>query len=334
MRPRFPCLYFAVVTWFVHLRGPEQPGWTAVPSGKSVLVEAVRPASAAARAGVAVGDRIIEWDGRSPFGFIRLCVIHAEIGRPYKLMVERAGVSLRLLLSFQGKDRSFWRTRDGLRQIAQLLGAALYVLLGLGLAFARPRDSSALWGATSLCGIGIGIMHLSSFAATAGAFGLVRRLPGPLGISFLAIFPRRLFHGRAIWAAVWLPTVARIAILMYWWIFLTYTPEAFHGFGWTADTGDDALLPFLLCAIAILIWNVTTLGLRRLGEASACSDDRTRDHAGGSPARNGVRRLILTGDSPVDTVIRGIPGFSIFGSCYGRAYATLLRGDFCSRSRR
>jgi hypothetical protein len=52
---------------------------------------------------------------------------------------------------------------------------------------------------------------------------------------------------------------------MYWWSFLTYTPEAFHGFGWTADAGDTAQFPLFLCVLAILTWNVASLGQRDAG---------------------------------------------------------------------
>jgi hypothetical protein len=273
-----PCLFFAVITWWVHLCGPEQAGWTAVPSGNGFLVEAVGPGSAAARAGIVEGDRIVEWDGRPLFGFIRLRLIQAEIGRLYRLTVDRAGVRRQVVLTFHEKDWTFWRSRDGVRQLVFLLSATLYLVLGFTLGFARPRDSSALWGALCLGGIAIGIMHLSSFNGITGAFGAVRGLPAPLGevffgiaslavgtlpallITFLSVFPRRLFESRLVWAAIWVPNLARVGIMTYWLLFLTYTPGAFHGFGWTADAVDDAIFPQLLCVLAILTWNVASLG--------------------------------------------------------------------------
>src|SRR5262249_19531530 len=103
-----PCLWFAAMSWWAHLGGSEKPGWTAVPSGKSFLVEAVAPGSAAARAGIAPGDRIVEWDEQPLFGFLRLRLLQAEIGRPYRVTIDRAGAPRIVVITFQQKDWAFW----------------------------------------------------------------------------------------------------------------------------------------------------------------------------------------------------------------------------------
>lgn len=163
-------------------------------------------------------------------------------------------------------------SRDGIRQLVFLLNATLYLALGFVIAFARPRDWAARWGALTLCATAICLMHSSSFLGIAGTFHMVRGLPGVLGelfwgmaslagplpavmFTFLCVFPSRLAIRRWVWTAIWLPNLARVGILWYWLDFLTYKPEAFRGFGWTADVCDTALLPIFLCPLGLLVWN-------------------------------------------------------------------------------
>jgi hypothetical protein len=272
-----PCLFYTVVTWYIHLGGPEPPGWIATPTANGFLVETVGPGTPAARCGLAAGDRIVEWGGRPLYGFIRLPLIHAAPGRTYQLTIERERVRQYGSLVFGRKGRNVWSHRDGLTEIAFLLCATLYLGLGLFIVFSRPQSAAARWGAVCLCAGGICLMHMTSFVGTYGAFHLVRELPPPLGrlflaviaaasgilpaalIRFLCIFPGTLFRNRAFWAAIWTLNLARSGVLMYWWIFLTFSPEAFQGFGWTANVGDTAIFPQFLGAIAILGWNTWSL---------------------------------------------------------------------------
>ena len=268
-----PSLFFTIVTWQIHFRAPEQVGWTAIPANPGFIVEALRPGSAAGRAGVEPGDRILAWDGLPVYEFLRLRLIHAEAGRPYRLSLERSGQPREVLLIFHTRDWRSWLEVDGLTQIVFLLSATGYLLLAFVIAASRPEDAAARWGALLLGTIGITLMHVSCFLKVTGAFHAVRHLPGPLGglflamigvavgalpavlITFLSLFPCRTFQNRWVWAVIWAPNLARVLILFYWWRQLTYSPEAFHGFGWTANAGDSALFPFCLCALVILVRN-------------------------------------------------------------------------------
>jgi hypothetical protein len=272
-----PCLWFAAMSWWAHLGGPEQPGWTAIPSDGFFLVEAVAPGSAAARAGLVPGDRIVEWDGQALFGFLRLRLLQAEIGRPYRVTVDRAGAPWTMVITFHQKDWNFWGSRNGIRELVLLSGASLYLLLGLMIAFARPRDLPALSGALALGGIGISLLHISNFTAISGTFAMARRMPADLGVvffgiaslasgavpaalvTFLCVFPRKLIRRRSVWVGVWVLNLARAVGTAYWLLFMTYRPETFRGFGWTADATDGPIFPQCLFALAVLIWNAVTL---------------------------------------------------------------------------
>jgi hypothetical protein len=226
---------------------------------------------------MAAGDRIVEWDGQALFGFLRLRLLQAEIGFPYRVTIDRAGASRAVVITFRQKDWNYWRGRDGIRELVLLLGASLYLLLGLVIAFARPRDLPALSGALALGGIGIALLHISNFTAISGTFAMARRLPADLGVvffgvaslaagavpaalvTFLCVFPRKLFKRRAVWVGVWALNLARAVGTAFWLLFMTYRPEAFRGFDWTADATDGPIFPQCLFALAVLIWNAVTL---------------------------------------------------------------------------
>ena len=102
-------------------------------------------------------------------------------------------------------------------QVASAVMLAMALLIG----FKRPRDAVALTGALTLATLSVGLYRFNlppGYAAywRAAPWGsgallwipnLCIALVGPIGVSFFARFPRRLFEARWVWVLVALPAL-------------------------------------------------------------------------------------------------------------------------------
>jgi tRNA A-37 threonylcarbamoyl transferase component Bud32 len=188
--------------------GYEQEGTTA-------LVTDVISDSIWARAGVRPGDRITALD-RVPFSDWDVAVANIEAGRPFILQIERdhKNIELAVVADRRSLSNLNWLSRE------MLVAQGITLILALLVAFRRPFDPLARIGAWCLASLAV----LISITPSLGWAADWRRLPLPLGLllwpawisgclgpgsflTFVAVFPRRLFRSRWLWAFTWAPIV-------------------------------------------------------------------------------------------------------------------------------
>jgi tRNA A-37 threonylcarbamoyl transferase component Bud32 len=198
---------------YVYLRGPEPPFSRYNFVKEALVVEELLPNSAGDQAGIQVGDRVLAIDGRSVQGLAQWDAIRAnfEVGRPYRLQVERDEKPFEQVMTLQRRSWSrqtqFYRIKFAL----DTAGALLTLSVAFLVAFTRPYDWVARIGALS-------IALLGGSAYFYGTVAIVRHLPIFVGalvwwpevasflfptlfFAFCSMFPRRLFHSRWIWLA-------------------------------------------------------------------------------------------------------------------------------------
>ena len=198
---------------YVYLWGPEPPFSQYNFAREALVVEEVLPNSAGDQAGIQVGDRVLAIDGRRVRGLGQwdLIRINFEVGKPYRLQVEREGKPFERVMTLQ---RRSWSQQTQYQRISFVLntaGALLTLLVAFLVAFTRPYDWVARIGALSIALLG-GSAYLYGTAA------IVRRLPIFVGaliwwpevgffifpalfFAFCSMFPRQLFRSRWIWLA-------------------------------------------------------------------------------------------------------------------------------------
>lgn len=260
---------------YVYLWGPEQPFSQYNFAREALVVEEVLPNSAGDRAGIQAGDRVlaIDWRRVRGLGQWDAIRINFEIGKPYRLQVERDGKPLERVMTMQ---RRSWSQQTQYRRIAFVLDTAsalLTLFVAFLVAFTRPYDWVARIGALSIALLG-GSAYISGTAA------IVRRLPIFVGaliwwpqmgffifpalfFAFCSIFPRRLFRSRWIW-------VANTPSLFFLWPIAGFTYFTFvnplgeiPGSDWVPRVGASLLFAYVGAGLVALILNY-----RRLDEVN------------------------------------------------------------------
>jgi eukaryotic-like serine/threonine-protein kinase len=220
-------LICAAVRFYAFYIQPEEPGFVVQPvldkSGSVVglLVQAVQPGSAAARAGLEPGDVPMDMDG-----LMKSIPYFRQADRAYRLEVKRKGESKIVFLTLRRLPLSYWR-----RSLLSFLMVVLYLILAGIVAFARPYDGAARWGALFFATSGISLLYTASVFWPVGLFHTVwlfppsiawltlllmqfcRSLSIPVQITFFSVFPRKLFRQPWIWILIWLPAVTLIRLI-------------------------------------------------------------------------------------------------------------------------
>jgi tRNA A-37 threonylcarbamoyl transferase component Bud32 len=201
--------------------GPVFPdGLDAAFESGTVVVYSVEEGTRFSRAGLQAGDRVLTVSGlpiRAPRDW-GAALANLEVGRPQIWEVLRGGSPLQLSVTFEAATP---KDRFDLGLIEYLAGVVVFVVLGLFIAFRRPHDHAARLG---------GLLFMS----TSAAFGLLngwapvwrespvlvqfllwipeisRFVLEAIFLSFVGVFPRRLFHMRWIWFAIWIPVLATL----------------------------------------------------------------------------------------------------------------------------
>lgn len=199
---------------YVYFWGPEGPVSAYNFQKEALVVEEVLPNSAGDRAGIQAGDRVLTIDGRRVRGLGQwdLIRINFEVGRAYRLQVERDGRQFERVMTLQ---RRSWSQQTQYRRVAFVLdttSALLTLFVAFLIAFTRPYDWVARIGALS-------VALLGTSASIYGIAAIVRHLPTLVGaliwwptvgdfifpalfFAFCSIFPRKLSRSRWIWVAV------------------------------------------------------------------------------------------------------------------------------------
>lgn len=266
-------LYFAAVSFLgffalqIHsfLWGPEHLDIIPDYRNGSITVRHVFPNGTAARAGLRSGDRIVAVDGIPIFPGERSLSVwvsastNFETGRPIPLTVERGTHQIEAMLNLlptspRNLPWTLWQFFSG---------GALTLILALVIAFRRPHDSIARVGAWLLASVAImlvlGYGSASVWRHLPVALGLLlwpafisRGLSLGIGLTFVSIFPRKLFRGRWIWILIWLPAGLTAVLQCLLYLQLVYRPGAASA--WLLNSSDYATyLPGLIYLPAIVL---------------------------------------------------------------------------------
>jgi tRNA A-37 threonylcarbamoyl transferase component Bud32 len=205
----------------------------------SMLLHEVYSDSAAERAGLRAGDRVLTVEGRpvrSGFDWMALSA-NFEPERALHLQVERDKERLDIHATL---GRRSWRRAIRVDEGARLLlqGSQLFILvLAVIIVLRRPADRLALLGAWLLATVSILDVTLPyGFAATwrglplpLGALmwlpALSSSLAAPLLFTFSAVFPRPLFRARWAWLVALAPGVLIVPGVAYYLVRIVYLPE-------------------------------------------------------------------------------------------------------------
>lgn len=229
------CAYFGLLV-YCDVARPANAGFVtnASPDGQ-IQVVIVAPNSAAARAGMQVDDRILSINGaRIATARARKDVgINALMG-PNRMVVRRGTSEVELTLILEPAPRSFWRTRAGSILLIVRIAQFLMLLSGLLILARRPRDPVALTASWFLLTCAIFTIALPWRLATVwrglpAPLGALLLIPhasglvvGPVALTFVASFPRRLPHAGYVQAATWIVAGAALAVPLANFIELIY----------------------------------------------------------------------------------------------------------------
>src|SRR5262245_46609191 len=234
--------YFALLV-YCDFWGPQPLGVLTEFSGGSKIVRAVFPNSPAERAGLKSGDRVLSVEDqriRNLFDWTAIR-INLEADRLYRLGIERGGERHEALLIFHRTSWADWVSTEGM--LLRLVRGAQFITLifALIIAFSRPYDHIARVGAWFLA-----TFATLSFLLPYGMAVTWRQLPvllggllwiplvstlafAPLGFTFFAIFPRRLFRSWWVWLCVWTPILITLPLVARYWYLIVYQLKRAQG---------------------------------------------------------------------------------------------------------
>jgi len=210
------CGYFALLV-YCDIARPLHPGYKAVSRDGAVVLTQIAPDSPAARAGMAVGDRliavndlvIIDHDSWGAVAYVY------EINDPMPVVIERNGRSQELTLLLPPQSPDFWFTQPGGTLLFMRLAQFLTLVAGLTVALRRPRHPAALAAAWFLLTCAVFVIALPNRLALVWRDlpVLIRELLwipyassiaiGPILLTFATLFPRRLPNAGSIQLIVW-----------------------------------------------------------------------------------------------------------------------------------
>ena len=156
-------------------------------------------------------------------------------------------------------------------QVASAVMLAVALLIGIK----RPGDTVALMGALTLAALSVGLTGSSPpglRGVLAGRAVGIRRavvvpnlciaLVGPIGLSFFARFPRRLFEARWVWALVALPALGLLPFEIQSLFLTVYRPadaQVRLAPGWASSAGPAVFGAYGLAMLAAITANYVRL---------------------------------------------------------------------------
>jgi Protein kinase domain/PDZ domain len=223
------CGYFALLVYCDLVR-PVNPGFRAKATAPhAVVLTEVRPGTPAAEAGLIVGDHLIAVNGLTIVNSDSWGAIGAnyEIDVPMPVIVERLGTRLTMPLRLPRQTVGYWLDRPGATLLLMRLAQLVCLLAGIVVAFRRQRDTGALAASWLLMTCAVFLIALPPRLAI-----IWRELPipirelfwiahassitfGPILLTFVTLFPRRLPWAGYIQAAVWGLAGAAMALPLY-----------------------------------------------------------------------------------------------------------------------
>ena len=266
---------FLLKTWCLIL-GPESFAFSPRVEEGRLVIDSLQSGGATERAGLRPGDVLVARDGqRWPPPFTpRVIKANLEAGRTYQFDIVRDGQPMtvpvhvdriRILQERYGGVTILW-------QAASALMLAMALLIGVK----RPRDAVPLMGALTLATLSVGLYRFNlppGYAAywRAAPWGsgallwipnLCIALVGPIGLSFFARFPRRLFEARWVWVLVSLPALCLLPFELQNLFMTVYRPadaQVRLAPGWASSAGPAVFGAYGLAMLAAITANYVRL---------------------------------------------------------------------------
>jgi tRNA A-37 threonylcarbamoyl transferase component Bud32 len=195
--------YFALIAW-CEIHRPEPPGLIVRFEQDGMAAREVVPDSPAARAGIAAGDLLLAADAhplRTRLDWLFVAA-NMDADRATPLRVRRGALTFETTLLLPRARADYWISPEGLTHAAVRISQLITLVVGLIVAFKRPRDGVAVAGAWLLATVAVFSVDLPYGMATAW-----RALPAPIG-----------------WA-LWLPYLCSLAIAAVMWTFFAIFPK-------------------------------------------------------------------------------------------------------------
>ena len=266
---------FLLKTWCLIL-GPESFAFSPRVEDGRLVIGSVEAGGAAERAGLRPGDVLVARDGERwvpPFK-PRVIKANLEVGRTYRFEIVRDGRPMaaplrvdriRILQERSGGVTILW-------QVASAVMLAMALLIGIK----RPDDTVALMGALTLATLSVGLYrfnlppgyaaHWRAAPSGSGALlwipNLCIALAGPIGLSFFARFPRRLFEARSVWVLAWLPALCLLPFEIQNLFLTVYRPAEAQvrlAPGWVSSAGPAVFGAYGLAMLAAITANYVRL---------------------------------------------------------------------------
>ena len=259
----------------IFLWGAEPPFGAVNFAKEALVVEEVLPNSAGGQAGIQVGDRVLAIDGRRMRGLGQWDATRTnfEVGKQYRLQVERDGKPFERVMTLQQRSWSRQTQSQRIKFVLDTAGALLTLFVAFLVAFTRPFDWVARIGALS-----IALLGLSGFTYVSGSAAIVRHVPIFVGLLiwwpvmgsgfifpflffvFCSIFPRKLFPSRWIWVAL-VPALFFLLPIAGFTYFTFVNPSAeIPSFSdWGPRLGGGLLFAYVGAGLVALILNYRKL---------------------------------------------------------------------------
>ena len=264
------CAYFLLLV-YCDVTRPENAGFLAVDNRVSsgVLVAYVAPGSPADRAGLQTGDRILSVNhvaisGRGSRGELGTIM---ETDTPMPVVVARGTSVLTVLLRLGPTPVGYWRTQASIILVISLGAQLLTLIAALFVAWRRPRDPVALAGSWFLLAcatftIALPMRLASVWRELPLPLGALLWLPhasslaiGPVLLTFVTVFPRRIPHAGFVQAATWAVAGAALAAPLYNFADVVYGGKTLRSVGPGAGPLFAVTLVSLAAAMAIVLFN-------------------------------------------------------------------------------
>jgi hypothetical protein len=271
-----------IVLSYHALFGLYGPGLGVEDSAGYVVVDEVETGEAAARAGIAIGDRLLAVNGQPVATVVDWLALRMNFvpSRPVGVHLERNSQPLDLAMTIRGTAWSVLSPTARVTEIIFLLSKLVTLLVGLLIIFSRPRDFVARlggWFLVSMATVFEAFPYgLSSFLR---ALPFIITLPvmlvyvsaairTPLLFMFFALFPDRLIKKSWIWALVLAGPAIASAYSLYLLARTVYDPTHVTSLvkPWVLPAFGAQSTVYLIAGIVVLLvdyWRLENITERR-----------------------------------------------------------------------
>lgn len=247
-----------------------------------VVVTDVETGTAGARAGVQVGDEILNVNGQEIGTVVDWLAqrMNFVADQAVAVGVKRGGKTLDLTMVVRGRIWDQWSTAARASNIIFLAYKFITLAIGLFVVFNRPRDLVSRLGGWVLV-----VMATVFQEFEWGQAAAMRQLPWliaipamlvyvsaafrtPLLAAFFCLYPKRLFENRWLWIAFWAGPVVATVYALYLLARTIYDPQHLTGLAprWVLLAFGVQSLVYLVAVLVVLplsYWKLETLTDRR-----------------------------------------------------------------------